>query len=310
MRSRALLVPAIAIAFAAACSSASKQQCTVGADCASGACDSSGQCVPVVHADGGGGDDSGTTGDGASTNDVFVPPTDGGGCAPNHDGTIDRAEVPLQAGLRATYRIATNATVNMVGTMVGGTRTWDLTAALPGDHDVIVQTLAPAGTWYAPDFTGATYATKLSDGADLLGVFETSATALLLRGVVSPASGATSTKLTYATPIPTLSFPFHVGSMWNAMSNVSGTAQGVASFYSESYVNKVDATGQLTTPYGKFDVQRVQVVLTRTVGGFPTVTRTFVFIAECFGPVANVVSQSNEMTVEFTSAAEVRRLAP
>ncbi len=310
MRSRALLVTVTAVVLVAACSSASKQDCTVGADCASGACDSSGRCVPVSHPDGGG-SDSGIVGDGASTSDVFVPPTDGGGCAPNHDGTIDRAEVPLQAGLRATYRIATNATVNTAGTMqMGGMRAWDFSAALPGDHDVIVETLAPAGTWYAPDFTGATYATKLSDGADLLGVFETSATALLLRGVVSPSNSATATKLTYATPVPTLSFPFHVGSTWNATSNVSGSAQGVATFYSESYTNKVDAAGELTTPYGKFQVERVQVVLTRTVGGFATTTRTFVFISECFGPVANIVSQSNEATVEFTSAAEVRRLAP
>lgn len=191
MRPRALLVTATAVVLAAACSSASKLDCTVGADCASGACDSSGRCVPVSHPDGGGGD-SGIVGDGASMSDVFIPPTDGGGCAPNHDGTIDRAEVPLQAGLRATYRIATNATVNTAGTMMGGTRVWD----------------------------------------------------------------------------------------------------------------------ELTTPYGKFQVERVQVVLTRTVGGFPTTTRTFVFISECFGPVANIVSQSNEATVEFTSAAEVRRLAP
>lgn len=308
MRSGALLLAVAGVALAAACASSSKQECTVGADCASGACDAAGHCIAAPPQPDGGHVDAaqGDTG----TSDAFVPPADGGGCAPNHDGTIDRAEVPLQAGLRATYRIATNATVNTAGTMMGGTRVWDFSAALPGDHDVIVETLPTTGAWYAADFANATYATKLSDAQDLLGVFETSATALLLRGVVSPSNGATATKLTYATPVPTLQFPFHVGSTWNANSNVSGTAQGIASFYTEAYTNKVDATGELATPFGKFTVQRVSVVLTRTVGALVTTTRTFVFVAECFGPVANVVSQSNETTAEFTSAAEIRRLAP
>jgi hypothetical protein len=311
MRRRALLVSAMSVALAAACSSASTKECSVGADCASGACDASGRCVAAMpQPDGGGGADS-ATGDDASTSDVVTPPADGGGCTPNHDGTIDRAEVPLTAGLRGTYRIAENATVSTAGTMrMDGTRAWDLTPALPGDHDVIVETLPLTGTWYAPDFSGATYATSLSDTSDLLGVFETSATAILLRGVVSPTNGSTKTELTYATPVPTLSFPFHVGSMWSVTSNVSGTAQGIASIYTEAYTNKVDASGDLKTPYGTFSVQRVQVVLTRTVGGFPTTTRTFVFVAECAGPVATIISQSNEMTEEFTSAAEVRRLAP
>jgi hypothetical protein len=311
IKAGALLSSLCGVVLAAACSSGSKQECVVGADCASGACDVSGHCIAAPPQPDSGAVDSSMMGDDASTSDVFVPPPDGSGCTANKDGTIDRAEVPLEAGLRATYRIAENATVSTAGTTRGdGSRAWDLSGALGGDHDVIVETLAMMGTWYAADFTSASYATKLSDTADLLGVFETSATALSLLGVVSPSSGTTQTKLTYTTPIPTLSFPFHVGSMWNAMSNVSGTAQGVASFYTESYANKVDAFGDMKTPYGTFRVQRVSSVLTRTVGALPTVTRTFVFIAECFGPVATIVSQSNETTAEFTSAAEVRRLAP
>jgi hypothetical protein len=311
IRSGALLVTAIGVALAA-CGSSTTKECVVGADCASGACDASGRCVAAPPTpdggtvDGASHDDASTTTD--ASNDGFVVPD--GGCIPNHDGTIDRSEVPLQAGLRATYRIATNATIDTTGTMMGGMRAWDFSGALPGDHDVIVETLPIAGTWYAPDFGSATYSTKLADSSDLLGVFQTSATALSLLGVVSPSSGATQTKLTYATPIATLAFPFHVGSTWDAMSNVSGQAQGVATFYTESYTNKVDATGSVKTPFGTFTAQRVSTVLTRTVGGFPTVTRTFVFVAECFGPIATIVSQSNEQTAEFTSAAEVRRLAP
>src|SRR5579883_2247785 len=126
-----------------ACSSATKVECVVGADCASGACDSTGRCVAAPPSpDGGmstneGGRDSATMGDdGPAPYDA--PPMDGGGCQANNDGMITRAEVPLMAGLHATYRIAENATVSTAGTMNGnGTRSWDLTAALPGDHSVI-----------------------------------------------------------------------------------------------------------------------------------------------------------------------------
>jgi len=41
-----------------------------------------------------------------------------------------------------------------------------------------------------------------------------------------------------------------------------------------------------------------------------TVTRSDAFVAECFGPVATVTSQTDEQNDEFTNVAEVRRLAP
>ena len=55
---------------------------------------------------------------------------------------------------------------------------------------------------------------------------------------------------------------------------------------------------------------RVSVTLTRTLGLVTTVTRSFIFVTECFGTVANMVSQSNEAGSEWTDAAEVRRLSP
>jgi hypothetical protein len=42
----------------------------------------------------------------------------------------------------------------------------------------------------------------------------------------------------------------------------------------------------------------------------PTSTRQYVFVTECFGSVATVVSQPNETEIEFEDAAEVRRLSP
>jgi hypothetical protein len=39
-------------------------------------------------------------------------------------------------------------------------------------------------------------------------------------------------------------------------------------------------------------------------------TRTFTWVAECFGPVATVTSQLYESSDEFSDPAEIRRLAP
>jgi hypothetical protein len=132
----------------------------------------------------------------------------------------------------------------------------------------------------------------------------------LLTGVVSPASGTTDTELTYATPIATLQFPLTVGATWSTSSNVTGTAEGIDVAYTEAYVSKVDEAGTMKTPYGTFNVLRVSTVLTRTIDLVATTTRSFSFVAECFGPVAAVTSQSNETSTEFSDDAEVRRLTP
>lgn len=309
---QAAFLVAVVAAAVPACSSDSAQ-CHVGADCASGACDATGRCVAAPpQGDAAPPVDAGQSDAPAVDAAVDAPARDGSvGCAPNHDGVIDRAEVPLAAGLHATYRIAENVSVSTAGTTRGdGTRSWDFSAALSGDHSVILETAPIAGSWYAADFTGATYAAKLSDTSDLLGVFETTASALLLRGVVSPSGGSSRTELTYAPAVPTLSFPLKKGTSWQTNATATGVASGVGAVAGEAYQSSVDAVGDLVTPFGTFPVQRVHVVVTRNVGGFITVVRTYAFVAECFGPVATVVSQNNETNDEFTNAAEVRRLSP
>jgi hypothetical protein len=42
----------------------------------------------------------------------------------------------------------------------------------------------------------------------------------------------------------------------------------------------------------------------------PTIKHSHAFVTECYGTVATVNSQDNETTVDFTDAAEVRRIAP
>lgn len=310
-------------ALFAACANTDVVGCRVGADCVSGVCNADGTCATSSTGGSGTGGTTGTTdtntaGGGTSTGGSGGTGTGGtggsgasGSCLPNNDGTITAKEAPFAAGLSAKYKVAEGATFDTTGAkQADGTRIWDFTTALPGDQSVIVETIAPDGTWWAADFAGATYASRLSQSADLLGVFEVTADELLLRGVVSPTDGFTSTKLTYDPPVTVLAFPMKKGDTWSTTSTVSGTASGVVSYYYESYKSEVDAAGVAKTPYAEFPVLRVATDLTRTYGALITTTRTFAFPAECFGPVATVVSNTNELGDEFTSTAEVRRLSP
>ncbi len=293
-------------------------QCRFGAECASGACGADGRCVPA--ADGGGDGDADSDGDadgdsdGDGGDDTDASTGDDGGaavCSPDHDGTITRAEMPLAAGLHATFQIAADVTVDTAGTDEGdGRRRWDLAGALDGDHAVLVELQELTGKWYEGSFAGASYAARLSDASDEIGVFEITDDALLLRGVVSPEGGLLRTELTYDPPVTVLSFPLTAGKTWSTESTVTGVTLGVATFATERYESNLDRQGTLETPYGEFPVHRAHVLLTRTVGLLVTTIRTHLFVAECFGTVASIVSQDGERSVDFTNAAEVRRLAP
>jgi hypothetical protein len=317
----AALTGAVLFSVVAACSDTPERECRVGADCASGLCGSDGKCVPAAvtpPAEGGGTqDDAMTTPDGGAaetSTDAALP-----GCSPNKDGTITRDEVPIAAGLHATYKIGKDENVSTAGvTGAGGKRAWDFAAALASDVSVIVETQPIAGKWFAAKFAGATYASKLSEGADVLGVFETSPGALLLRGVVSPTEASSpKTDLSYSPAVSVLKFPLTMDASWTTDATASGTAKGVDLAFApttEKYESQVDAAGTLKTPLGVFDVLRVRILLTRSVFAFGVTTvtkvRTFAFVTECYGTIATVTSSDNEANVEFTHAAEIRRISP
>jgi hypothetical protein len=316
-RSIAVAFVLVALPVGGACSTASTE-CTVGADCASGVCESNGKCAPLSTTN----HDGGVTvqadaqvqeaqaGD-APEQETGTEGDSGNLCMPNHDGTITREEVPMIAGLHANFVIAENVSVDSTGTMnPDGSRSWDFSGMLAGDHTVVTTTDAPQGQWFSQKFTTATYTTKLSDTATLLGVFQEGGQSLLLQGVVSPTSGPQQTEVGYMPGAEILGFPMMMGSTWTSTSNVTGTDDGVQVIYTEKYASTVDAHGTVKVPYGTFDVLRVQTTLTRTVAGVATVTQSLAFIAECFGPVATLTSQSNETNTQFSNAAEAQRLTP
>jgi hypothetical protein len=317
------------LALAGCSGSGNAPACRVNSDCASNACRSNGTCAPLTDAgstpDAGPPPDAGsTTGDmdggnpgpdaGMMTTDAGQPPL----CQPRADGVVTRDLMPLGPGLHATFRIATNATANSAGDpLPDGGRAWDLSGSLPGDSDNLLTTNSLDGGWFANDFPGASYTSQLSSTADLQGVFQVTADALLLLGVVSPTQSGTYTELTYNPPVVVLQFPIQPGATWSTNSTVSGIADGVAAYYFENYNTQVDQTGEALTPFSNFAVQRVNTSLVRTVGALITGQRTFLFATGCFGGVVTMVGQSEtlfsptaEPSAEFTSASEVRRLAP
>ena len=281
-----------------ACGGSAGTPCTTDEQCPSHFCKADGTCGPAP-VDAPAGSDAAIDGTSAL-------------CTPNHDGMISAAELPLRAGLAASFRIATDTTWNTAGTSnMDGSRNWDLSVALSGDGDHQVALAAPTGTWWQADFPTATYATQLSQSSDLLGVFAVDANGVTLLGVVSPQGGAASTELTYDPPARVLAIPLAAGDTFSTTSTVSGTAQGAIVAYTEKYASRVDQVGMLKTPYGPFPVLRIATDLTRTAGLTLLLSnRTFTWAAECYGLVATVQSKSFESSTEFSDDAEVRRLAP
>jgi hypothetical protein len=283
-----------------ACGGGSGATCDTNADCASGFCKADGTCSESLL-DGGPDNDSGS---GSGSADA-----QSGVCTPNHDGVITAGELPMAAGKMATFRIATDPTWDTAGVAdTDGKVTWDLTGALAGDEDREVALDAPAGKWWEDDYAGATYASLLPTSDDLSGVFELTASKLQLAGVVSTTGGTYKTELEYDEPAQVLAIPMQAGTSWSSSSTVTGTLTGNPfATYTESYESHVDKVGTMKTPYGEFPVIRIATDMTQSTG---LSTRTFTWVAECFGPVATVTSQLYESSDEFSDPAEIRRLAP
>jgi hypothetical protein len=284
------------LVFAVGCSQASPE-CEVDGDCGAGeTCRADHVCVSKMPATGlDGGPDSAVA------------------CAPNHDGVIARDEIVILVPTSVSFRTSGETAVDLVGSKdPDGTRHWDLSGMLTGDHDAMIGTAPLAGSWFASHFSGGQFITPLSGAGvtDLLGIYAATDDTVQILGAASKDSGPTQTRLTYDPPVDTFAFPLHLGKHWETRSTVTGTANGVPVLFTDIWKADVDAKGNVATPYGLFPVLRVRLQLARTVGLLTTTTTTYGFVAECFGTVATVTSRPNESVHEFTTAAEARRLAP
>ena len=301
---RAVAVCLLAMA-AAGCDSASAG-CRTDRDCPGGAC-VAGACRPLYGADLAGATDlkvvtTWQPGDGG------VPDGLAPACVLNGDGVIDRSELPFIAGLGGLFAVnPSGSAVDVVLAQSGGV--WDFRAPVANETRVFDQLIAPGGTWWAADFPTATYAERMEDGQPLLGVYQATAGALELLGVVSDSPGLSQTKLTYATPINVLEFPIQVGASWTAASDVTGTASGVLFVAHETYTFTVTERGTTETPSGNYDSLRLRMNYTQQVGAYLVTRVIYLHLAECYGAVARIRSVDYETSNDFTRAAEYRRLA-
>ncbi len=318
---RFLAVALVALAPLACSTGSDVIGCRVNGDCVSGVCRADLTCEPATGdaGDVDAGRDAGTAtdagaSDGGSTADGGT--TDGGTsatCAPDKDGRIEASEVPLRAGLFATFRIAENLdAVDTAGVGFGANVTWDFARAFDGDRGVRAELEKVQGQWFAGSFPTATYAAQLLASGDLLGVFRVTESELQLLGVVSRNPGVGSTNLSNTPPVPVLKFPLELNKTWTVTTSVSGLAAGFLTSYQETYTSKVDKGGTVRTPFASFAALRVNTQLDRLSGVFAQRSRTHLFVTECFGTIATI--RSGELgasdSPEFDHADELRRLSP
>ncbi len=258
----------------------------------------------------------GSTGSDAGAKDVvltdaFTPPTDGG-CRPNNDGVITRAEFPGAVGASALYLVNRDGVtvdgVNTAGVLTEGVRRWDYSARRMDDQPVLDEVLSPQGRWWSGQYADATFASVIDRTTNLLGVYRLSATALELLGTVS--TTANQTNLRFTPPVQILRFPLRVGDRWQQTVNGNGTVNFTPLVNVTNYSTTVDAQGEVWTPAARFPVLRVNTTLEQSIPltVFRRALRTYAFITECGGLVARVASVENDTAENFTRASEYRRL--
>lgn len=299
----------IVLVFLSACAGGGETPCRTGADCESGVCLADGTCAQIdagSELDGGRSADAGNGEIDAGT----VPETDAGMPLCDGDDVIESAELPLPLGEAVSARVAFDVAIDTHGVdRPDGTRLWDYEGAFDGDEDRAFVRRGLDGEWFAASFPTASYTFPIA-ADDLRGVFERTADAVLLVGIVSEIDGATRTELTYDPPISVWRFPLQEGATWEEDTTVSGVLGGVAAFYFETWSVAVDARGTLGTPAGLREVLRVNTRITRTAGATITLHRRIAFVAECAGTVGQVFGAPGDGTEEPTYASELWRVAP
>jgi hypothetical protein len=87
------------------------------------------------------------------------------GCLPNRDGVVQRSEIFLTPGLRATFLTSGAATFDTAGAaQADAGRFWDVSRELTGDTSRLVETRALQGTWFEAEFPDAGSYTELGQG--------------------------------------------------------------------------------------------------------------------------------------------------
>ncbi len=241
-------------------------------------------------------------------------------CDGDNDGAIDQHELEVLTGLSVPYlanAAGESASVTPQGSEADGGTTWDFTQGpdtLLAEFDVG----APQDQWFSEHFPQAQWTAPLfAHQLDLLGVFDQSDDSYRLLGLVSRQEEPESerTLVVYDEPVEVYRFPLQLGSSWSVESEFrDALIAGVPNSGEESYLFEVDAIGTLLLEGWSFDNTlrlriEVQQSFAVSTGDNPVTSLRYVYLRECFGELARIVSLTGETEAEFGEASEFRRLA-
>lgn len=250
----------------------------------------------------------------------YAPPVTAPDCRPNDDGVIDASELPFVPGAVARVRVGEGPLpVDVVGSVdADGNRTWDFSRPEPENEPLGALRLATLDDqWFADSFPGAEYVGPLVPGGALLGPLVVDEQSVKLLGVASaeedPPEG--TTLAVYDAPVVLYPLPLEEGA--RAVSEVEATNAellGLPTAFVDRYDVEVTDRGALILPdLVLSNTLRVTIRLERTLLAGDVRQVTHVWVHECLGEVARVVSEprplSEEIPDDFDVAAEVRRLS-
>ncbi len=240
-------------------------------------------------------------------------------CLPNLDGQIEAFEVPVTLHTPVDFYVSPDGTaIDLVGQVdEDGKRVWDFSEQSPSDARVQASVAPLAEKWYASSFPGGEFVlpTDFGAGSNVDGIYSVDDDGLWLYGVASsePEPAAGTTLLPYDEPVALYRFPLAPGDAWTEVGTLTnGELAGLPYNGTDTYEVEVDGTGRLELPYISFEQThriRIRVVVAPAVGGVTTSRRQVSFLFECFGEVAQATSRVDEPDRDFTTAAELRRLA-
>jgi hypothetical protein len=274
--------------------------------------------APDVPADG---DATPDTSDADMTPDTpDVLDTDPALCVADNDGVITAAELPVGFGVAPSFMAnaaGTTVAVDPHGAIgADGLHDWDFTS---GPQDVTASLFVdhPDGYWFADHYPGATFVSPLSpQDPTILAVYQASGDAVRLMGIASdeedPAQG--KTLLVYDAPVSLMSFPLAVGNTYSSTSKFGDAVlMGVHNAGEETYAVTVDARGTLRLPgFTLENTLRLRIEVTQrfviSTGPDPIPSIQYLYLHECVGEVARIISPRGVSDPGFTVAAEYRRL--
>lgn len=255
-----------------------------------------------------------------------VTPVELPACAPNLDGRITRDELLFVAGATARVRIGRNIDLSSLiagEAGQGSARVWDLTRPPPEEDELGLLTVEEMhGQWFEAEFPDAQLAGPLvpsSDGlSSILGPLSITDDAVLIHGSASrdedPSEG--KTLLVYEEPVALYPFPLELGTHKETVTQaLNGVARGIPLAIEDTFIVDVTAHGEVRLPDLILeDALRVTLRLERVpVAGLSVQQVTHVFLNECVGEVARIVSPfvplDEPLPDEFETAAEVWRLS-